>query len=187
MKFKNKKAIINLVLAAMFTALGIVLPFLTGQIQQFGSMLLPMHIPVFLCGLICGWKYGGAVGLIVPLLRSFLFTMPRFYPNAIAMSAELAVYGLVVGLIYYKLKKQNIISVYISILPAMILGRIVWAAAEIILLGISGSKFTWQMFISGAFLTAFPGIILQLVLIPIVMSALNYSGVLKYKNESSQR
>ncbi len=184
-KHKTKKAIINLVLSAMFVAIGVVLPFLTGQIQQIGNMLLPMHIPVFLCGLICGWQYGLAVGLILPIFRSLLFSMPPIYPNAIAMAVELAVYGLVVGLIYSRLRKQNVLTVYASMIPAMLIGRAVWAVAEIILLGISGEAFTWQMFISGAFVTAVPGIILQLVLIPLIMSALNFSGVLKYKNELS--
>lgn len=54
----RKRPVYNLVLAAMFLALGIILPFFTGQIPQIGNMLLPMHLPVFLCGLICGWPYG---------------------------------------------------------------------------------------------------------------------------------
>lgn len=81
----------NLVLCAFFIALGLVLPFITAQIQAVGQMLLPMHIPALLCGLICG--------LVTPLLRNTLFGMPPLYPTAIAMSCELAVYGLVSGLI----------------------------------------------------------------------------------------
>ena len=89
----------NLSLAAMFLGLGLMLPFLTGQIPAVGSMLLPMHIPVFLCGLICGWQYGLAVGFIVPLLRSMLFSMPPMYPTAVSMAAELATYGFVIGIL----------------------------------------------------------------------------------------
>ena len=66
MKNSNVK---NLALSAMFIAIGQVLPFFTGQIPQIGNMLLPMHIPVLLCGLICGWKYGALVGFTTPLLR----------------------------------------------------------------------------------------------------------------------
>lgn len=183
--FKSKKAIINLVLSAMFVAIGVVLPFLTGQIQQIGNMLLPMHIPVFLCGLICGWQYGLAIGLMLPIFRSLLFSMPPIYPNALSMAAELAVYGAIAGFIYSRFKKQSVLTVYASMLPAMLMGRAAWAVAEIVLLGISGGEFTWSMFISGAFVTAVPGIILQLVLIPLIMSVLNFSGVLKYKNELS--
>ena len=171
--------LIKLLLAAMFIAIGIVLPFLTGQIQQIGNLLLPMHLSVFLCGLICGWKYGLAVGVILPVLRSFLFGMPVLFPNAAAMAVELAVYGLVAGMIYGKLKQKTVLSTYIAMLPAMVLGRIAWGIVQIILLGIQNNAFTWQMYIAGAFLNAIPGIILQLILIPTVMSTLYYTGVLK--------
>ena len=86
MKFSTKK----LTLSAAFLGLGLVLPFLTGQVPQVGSMLLPMHIPVLLCGIICGWEYGLAVGAILPLLRSVIFGMPPMYPTALAMTFELA-------------------------------------------------------------------------------------------------
>ena len=69
MKKTMKQHIRALVLAAMFLALGIVLPFFTGQIPQIGSMLLPMHLPVLVCGLICGWQYGTVVGFVLPLMR----------------------------------------------------------------------------------------------------------------------
>ena len=180
-----KTALQKLVLSALFVAIGIVLPFFTGQIQQIGNLLLPMHLPVFLCGLICGWQYGAVVGVILPLLRSFLFQMPPLYPNAIAMAVELAVYGLIAGLIYHMLKRQNVLSVYISMLPAMLLGRAAWGVAQIVLIGLQQNAFTWQMFFAGAFLNAVPGIVLQLVLIPAIMSALHLTGVLKFKKEET--
>lgn len=161
----------KLVISAMLLALGIVLPFFTGQIQQIGNLLLPMHIPVFLCGLICGWQYGGAVGSILPLLRSFMFGMPHLYPNAVAMAFELAAYGLFSGLIYEKCKK-NLLSIYISMLSAMLLGRLVWGGVQWLLLGINDTSFTLQMFFTGALINAVPGIALQLILIPAIMSVL---------------
>jgi predicted membrane protein len=171
----------NLTLSAMFVALGVVLPFLTGQIPQIGNMLLPMHIPVLLCGLICGPQYGVTVGLILPLMRSMLFGMPPLYPVAIAMTFELAAYGLVVGLLYFRSRWQCIISLYRSMITAMLAGRVVWGAAQIVLLGIGGNAFTWKMFMAGAFLNAVPGIIIQLILIPSVMVALNRSGLVRFK------
>ena len=171
----------NLTLSAMFLALGLVLPLLTGQIQQFGSMLLPMHIPVFLCGLICGWRYGVAVGFLTPLLRSVTFGMPPMYPVAVAMAFELAVYGGVAGFLYGRSRWQCIRALYRAMIVAMIAGRIVWGAAEVILLGLRGSAFTWEAFLAGAFLNAIPGIILQLVLIPAVMVALNRTGLVPFK------
>ena len=84
MKHQNQ-SLRNLLLAAMFLAMGLVLPFFTGQIKEIGNMLLPMHLPVFLCALICGWQYGGIVGLILPLLRSALFGAPVFFPAILAV------------------------------------------------------------------------------------------------------
>lgn len=177
---KKRNPVLDLTLAAMFLAAGLLLPFLTGQIKQIGNMLLPMHIPVIMCGLICGWKYGLGVGFVMPLLRSFIFTRPLMYPDAIAMAFELATYGLVVGLLYGSSRWKCIISLYRSMIIAMIAGRIVWGAAEIFLLGIGENGFTWELFIAGAFLNAFPGIILQLVFIPAMMLVLNKTGLVKF-------
>ena len=94
-----KTQVKKLVLSAMLLAVGIVLPFFTGQIPQIGNMLLPMHLPVLVCGLICGWQYGGVIGFILPFLRYVLFAMPPM-PNGIAMAFELASYGAIVGFLY---------------------------------------------------------------------------------------
>ncbi|MBQ6806867.1 MAG: ECF transporter S component [Lachnospiraceae bacterium] len=170
----------NLTLSAMFVAIGLVLPFLTGQIPQLGSMLLPMHIPVFLCGLICGWRYGAVVGFVLPIMRYAIFGMPILFPTGISMAFELTTYGLVVGFWYEKSRWKCIISLYRSMLLAMLLGRIVWGFAQIILLGMSGNVFSWQMFMTGAFFNAIPGIIVQLILIPTIMLALNRTGLVHF-------
>ena len=179
MKHTTKK----LALSALFLALGLVLPFLTGQIPQIGAMFLPMHLPVFLFGLICGWQYGAIVGFVLPLLRSVIFGMPLMFPKATAMAFELMTYGLVSGLLYGLSKKQGLFALYRSLIAAMVAGRVVWGAAEVILLGISGSGFTWKMFMTGAFLNAIPGILIQLTLIPAIMAALNRTGLLPYHRQ----
>ena len=92
----------RMVFAALCLALALVLPFLTGQIPQVGSALCPMHIPVLLCGFLCGWPWGLAVGFIAPLLRSVIFGMPPMVPAAVAMAFELATYGAVAGFLYRK-------------------------------------------------------------------------------------
>lgn len=171
----------KLTLAAMFLALGLILPFFTGQIPQIGSMLLPMHLPVFLCGLICGWEYGLVVGAILPLLRSTLFGMPPMFPTAIAMAFELATYGLLSGLLYTRAKKQNVMTVYGVLLAAMVGGRVVWGVTQLCLLSIKGGAFTWEMFIAGALVNAIPGIIVQLILIPVVMVALDKAKIVKFR------
>lgn len=175
---KNEKSK-KLAYAALFLALCLVLPLLTGQIPQIGSMLLPMHIPVLLCGLVCGWQYGAAVGFVAPLLRSLLFTMPKLYPVAIAMAFELLTYGLVIGLVYRRLAKKGMVGVYAALITAMVAGRLVWGVAEVVLLGLNGNAFTAQAFLAGALLNAVPGILVQLILIPAVMAALQKAGAVE--------
>lgn len=172
----------NMVLAALFLALGLVMPFLTMQIREIGSMLLPMHVPVLICGFVCGWKYGLFVGFITPLLRSVIFGMPLLFPNATSMAFELATYGAIVGILYYALHNYKL-RIYISLVIAMLTGRIVWGVVMTIISGMNKSVFSWQMFIGGALLNAIPGIILQLVLIPILVFALEKSGVMNIENK----
>ena len=102
------KPVKKLVLAGMFLALGMILPFITGQVPQIGNMLCPMHIPVLLCGFICGWQYGLVVGFITPLLRSFMFGMPPVYPTAIVMAFELMTYGFLSGFLYEHSRWQRV-------------------------------------------------------------------------------
>ena len=183
---KQSKGIRKLVLSAMFMAIGLVLPFITGQIQQIGNMLLPMHIPVLFCGLICGWQYGAVVGFVLPLLRYVLFGMPPIFPTGVSMSFELAVYGAVIGLNMQQLGKRNttdsgknyVRNLYLALIGAMLAGRIVWGLVRFILARATMQPFTMEMFIAGAFLTAVPGIIVQLILIPGIMAALKRVGVL---------
>lgn len=180
------KATQNLALSAMFIAIGIVLPFFTGQIQQIGNMMLPMHLPVLLCGLICGWQYGAAVGFILPLMRYMLFGAPPFPIVGTAMMFELAAYGLIAGFLYNHSRWQCIIALYRSLIAAMVGGRLVWGVARVMMTGVAGEAFTWQMFLSGALLTAIPGIILQLVFIPAVMVALDRTGMVHFRHEAHQ-
>lgn len=175
----NRQRIFNLVLAAMFMAIGIVLPFFTGQIPQIGSMLLPMHLPVLLCGLICGWQYGGVVGFLLPLVRSLWLGMPPIL-TAAAMAFELAAYGVIVGVLYNRSKWKCVLSLYRALVVAMIGGRIVWGLATVVITGVAGEAFTWGMFVSGALLNAIPGIVLQLVFVPAVMVTLNRTGLVRF-------
>lgn len=171
-----KRSIQNLCLSAVCLALCMVLPFLTGQIPQIGNALSPMHIPVLMCGLICGWQYGGLVGFILPMLRFSIFGMPRM-PLAIPMAFELAAYGLIVGSLFALSKSKSVWAVYRSLIAAMIGGRIVWAVGRVILAGVSNVPFGWQVFLTAGFVEAVPGILLQLVLIPVIMVALTRAGL----------
>lgn len=167
----SKKNLKNMILAAMFLAFALVLPFLTGQIPQIGNALCPMHIPVLLCGFFCGPWYGMAVGFIAPLLRFLIFGMPPLMPIGIAMCFELATYGLIAGVLYKLLPKKKL-YIYVSLICAMLAGRVIWGAVRVVLYGLGKSEFGWAAFMSGAFLNAIPGIIVQIVLIPILVMAL---------------
>ena len=168
----------HIVLSGLFVALGLVLPFFTGQIPSIGNKLLPMHLPIFLCGFILGGPIGLAVGLITPILRSVLFGMPPFYPVAISMSLELATYGGLTGFLFKKLSK-NTLNIYLSLVMAMIAGRIIWGVAMVVLLSINGAAFTLKMFLSGALINSTPGLIAQIIIIPVLLISLRSANLLK--------
>ena len=168
-------------LAALFLALAYVMPFLTGQIPEIGSMLCPMHLPVLLCGFVCGWPWGLIVGLVAPILRSLTLGMPPLFPTAVCMAFELAAYGAVAGVMHKLLPKKKPF-IYCSLITAMIVGRLVWGAMMYVCMGMRGGSFTMAAFLSGAIINAIPGIIVQIILIPILVMVLDRPGVLKLKN-----
>lgn len=165
---KKHNQLLKMILSALFLALAYVLPFLTGQIPQIGSMLCPMHIPVLLCGFICGWPWGLVVGFISPLFRSLTLGMPPLFPKALCMAFELAAYGAISGLMHRFLPRKKP-YIYVSLLTAMLVGRLIWGAAMLICMGITGGSFAFTAFLSGAVLNAVPGIIIQIILIPIIV------------------
>ena len=166
---KKTKEVKKLTLSGLFLALALVMPFLTGQIPQIGSMLCPMHFPVLLCGFFCGGGMGLLVVFLAPLFRSVLFGMPPMFPVAICMAFELAAYGLVCGTLYRLLPKKKG-TVYVSLICAMVLGRLVWGGAMMVCIG--AENFGLPAFLAGAVTTALPGIVLQLILIPAVVIAM---------------
>lgn len=170
----------KLILSALFLSLGLVLPFLTGQIPEIGSMLLPMHLPVLLCGFICGWPYGLFVGFLTPLLRSVLFTMPPMFPKAVSMAFELAGYGCFAGLLFRLLPLKNTVRIYISLFGAMLAGRLIYGLVCIPLLGIANVPYSFEIFFASTVLEALPGILLQLIVIPVILLALQKAHLLTY-------
>ena len=178
---KRRNELLKMCLAALFLALAYVMPFLTGQIPEIGSMLCPMHLPVLLCGFVCGWPWGLVVGLIAPIFRSLTLGMPPLFPTAFCMAFELAAYGIVAGLMHKLLPKKKL-SIYCSLITAMIVGRLVWGVAMYVCMGVRGGSFTFTAFLSGAILNAVPGIIVQIVLIPILVMVLDNPKVLKLRD-----
>lgn len=170
---KPQNPIFHMVLSALFLAMAYVLPFFTGQIPQIGAMLCPMHIPVLLCGFVCGWPWGLGVGLIAPLLRSVTLGMPPLFPTAIGMAFELATYGAIVGLLHKQFPKKKGF-LYVSLLVAMLVGRLVWGVAMFVCLGMNGGSFGFSAFLAGAVTNAIPGIMVQIVLVPVVVMVLEH-------------
>jgi len=177
----------RMLLAAMFLALALLLPFLTAQNYMLGQMLLPMHIPVLLCGFICGPAWGMAVGLVAPLLRFLLLSAPPM-PTALTMAFELATYGLLAGL-FYRILPKKVGFLFVALILAMVGGRIVWGAATyaVYAVGFSESALTWQTFASGAVLTAWPGILIQIALIPTLMIALRKTKIIQEVTQNGNK
>ncbi len=165
----------KLVLAAMCIALCVVLPTVFHIIPDAGSILLPMHIPVLLCGMICGWPFGFACGLLGPLLSSLITNMP---PVAIlpAMMIECGVYGAAVGFLMQLLRKKPLmLQLYGSLIPAMLLGRIVSGIAKAL---IFNPGMSFSMWITASFITSLPGIVAQLIVLPLLIASLNRARIL---------
>lgn len=177
----KKSYIQRIALTAMLLAIGLLLPFLTGQIQQVGSMLLPMHLPVLLCGFVCGWPWGLGLGFVLPLLRSLLFGMPPLMPTALCMAFELAAYGAATGLLYQKLGNR---SLYPALVGAMVIGRLVWGVASWLIYGLFTERsFTLAAFWAGGFANAWPGMLLQLALVPAIVLALQKARLLPLSDD----
>ncbi len=168
----SKHKVYRMVLAALLLALALVLPFLTGQIPKIGAMLCPMHFPVLLCGYFCGPWYALFVGAVAPILRFLLFGMPPIMPSGVGMCFELATYGLVSGALYKYLPRRKIF-IYVSLISAMFAGRAVWGIIRVILFGLGKSSFGWAAFMTGAFTNAIPGIVVQIVLVPMLVMLLD--------------
>ena len=177
----HHKKLLKTALAALFLALAYVLPFLTGQIPEIGAMLCPMHLPVLLCGFICGPIWGAVIGFVVPLLRSITLGMPPLFPTALCMAFELVAYGAVAGWMHQLLPRKKP-YIYLSLITAMTAGRLFWGTAMFICLGASGGSFTFAAFLAGAITNAVPGIVLQIVLVPILVILLDNPKILQRRD-----
>lgn len=174
---QKKSSLYRLILTAILLALGIVLPFLTGQIPTVGQAISPLHIPAFICGLTCGPVWGAALGFILPLLRSVLFGMPPLVNVAVPMAFELAVYGLVCGLAYPALRKVihrggSLVPMVAALLIAMLAGRIVGGAAKAVVMGMAGKPYPFSALIAGYFTGTAVGALIHMVIVPVIVAAL---------------
>jgi ubiquinone/menaquinone biosynthesis C-methylase UbiE/predicted membrane protein len=174
-----KNEVIKMTRAAMMIALGVLLPMAFHAIPNAGGIFLPMHLPVLLAGFLCGPFYGALVGVVTPLLSSLWTGMP---PVAMlpGMIAELCAYGFFSGLFYRLIKTKNLyLDLYACLLLSMLLGRLVGGFANAMIYLSKSKSYTWQIFLTGYFVTGIWGILIQLVAIPLIMVALTKSHLIK--------
>lgn len=171
---KQHSAVQQLIIASLLLALGLVLPIFTMQIPEIGNKLLPMHLPIILCGFILNWKYGLFLGFVTPILRSILFSMPIMFPTAIAMGFELATYGCTIALLY-KHSSKDLKSIYMSLILSMIAGRVVWGLVMMLIMSFTHGSFSFAIFFTSALINAIPGIALQLVIVPFLVHKIQTS------------
>lgn len=171
---KTKK----LTISAMFVALCVILPMAFHSVANAGQILLPMHIPVLLCGMICGWPYGLACGLLGPLLSSLSTGMP---PMAIlpSMLCELAAYGFVSGILSQKIKTgKKLLDIYLPLICAMAAGRLLYGVLNALIL--RAGSYTLSLWLTAAFVTSLPGILIQLILLPALVYLLRKARLITY-------
>lgn len=171
---KTKGLAKDLTFTGALIAIGVLLPSVFHAFNLGGAVFLPMQIPVIICGFLVGRRYGLICGLVVPLLSSVTTGMPPLFPVALTMSIELGAYGYVAGLL---VKKVNL---YVALISAQIIGRMVGALGSFILLGIAGKPFALSAYMASTFITALPGIILQIILIPIGIMFIRRVGLGKH-------
>lgn len=165
----------KVVYTALCAALCVVLPMAFHAVQNAGTVFLPMHIPVLLCGLMCGWPFGFICGILGPVLSSLLTGMP---PAAMlpSMVVECAAYGCITGLgMKYIHTQKPVADLYISMVIAMILGRVLAGLAKSLIFSPGTAPFAW---VTTSLVAGIPGIVIQLLLIPLVITALTKAKLL---------
>lgn len=168
----------NLVSAGMLVATGLILPMVFHTFAMGGQVFLPMHIPVLLGGFLLSPLWAALVGMLVPIISSIATGMPPLFPTALQMFFELAVYGFVVAYLYQKLR----LAIYPSLIGGMLAGRTIAGLVNYVLLThFLAQAFSPSAFVTAMFVTSLPGILIQLVMIPIMVKLLKTANVLAYK------
>ena len=173
---QRNDSLYRLLITAILLAVGMVLPFLTGQLQSFGQLISPLHIPAFICGLTCGWGWGAALGFVLPILRGLIFGMPPFPAVGLPMAFELMFYGLVSGLLYpvlrKALKEKRLAAMLIAMVAAMIVGRCAGGAAKAVMMGLNHQPYAFSAFFASYFTGTAVGAVIHLVICPLIVLAL---------------
>lgn len=184
----HRSAIYKMIATALLLAIGLTLPLLLGQLEILGQAISPLHIPVLLCGLTCGWGWGTALGVVLPLLRSLIFAMPPM-PIAIPMAVELSAYGALTGLFYPFFRKlmktkNHLPAMLSSMLIAMILGRFAGGAVKAFVMGLQGKGYSFNAFIAAYFTGTAIGAVIHLIIVPAIAVALEKAGLSPLSSDS---
>ncbi|MBO7405576.1 MAG: ECF transporter S component [Clostridia bacterium] len=166
----------QIVFAALFLAIGQVLPLVTAHIPVIAKMISPMHIPAFLCGFVCGPIWGAVVGFVCPLLRMLLFGMPAF-PMALYMAFELCTYGVCAGILYRVFPKK-VPYLYLNLVISMVVGRIVYCAVFAAFSGSVAGIPAFFILLGTQFVNTWAGILIHLAIIPPIVLALKKAGLM---------
>lgn len=181
---KRNKNLYSMVITAMLLGIGMLVPYLTGRVPEIGKFFSPIHIPVLICALTCGWKWAAGLGIALPLVNSAVSLMPRFPDRAVPMVFELMAYGLAAGLIYAAFlrrrgRENHWPWLVISLFIAMVLGRLAGGAAKGILFTFilpDQASYTvsafFAMLLADYFVGTAVGAAIHLILIPPVVLAL---------------
>ena len=166
----------NIAYTAICIALAILLPQINKliPIANIGAMIAPMHIAALLAGFLCGLPYATIAGLLMPLVAFILTGMPPIYPVGLAMMFELCAYATVTALLYKYTKGK----VFVSLIAGMLAGRVVLGIANTIIFGFAGIPYSMKLFLTSAFVTILPGIIIQLLIIPSIVFGLRKAKLL---------
>lgn len=165
------------IICAVCIALCYILPLFFHGIQNAGSIFSPMHIPVFICGLICGWQYGLFCGIAGPVISSALTGMPPI-ATLPAMIVELGLYGLIAGIMMKVVKTGSTIAdLYISLTVAIVIGRIASGAARAFLF--AKGTYSLAMWVSAYVITSWPGTLIQFIFIPTIIYALMRAHIIE--------
>ncbi|OLS03650.1 ECF transporter S component [Tissierella creatinophila] len=168
MNYRTKTT--NIVISGLLIAIGVIVPSIFHTTGIAGDIFLPMHIPVLIGGFLLSPIYAFLVGILTPLSNSLLTGMPPLFPIAIIMVFELGIYGVLASYLYRKLR----VPVIISLIFSMIVGRIVAGAVVYVLtIAFSTVKMDPLLFVRGGIITGIPGIIIQIILIPILIHGIN--------------
>lgn len=172
----EKRPTRHMIIAAVMIALGIVLPMTFHSFPDGGKVFLPMHIPVMVGAFFLPWTWAIAVGALTPILSFLLTGMPPLapMPMVIIMVFELMTYALIISLLRKKvLKQKKWYSPIWAMIPAMVAGRIIAGLVLFLLLQIYlPMKINPLIFVSGGITTGLPGIIAQIIIIPIIYQVL---------------